>query len=316
MARKMVHQRWFFALFMSISLLLVTTTALAAPLYSPWGPAAILESVPGTSPELNTQFLDGCPMESRDGMELYIASNRPGGLGGIDIWVAERTSADGPYGAPVNLGPTINSPANDFCPSPLRDGKGFMFVSNRSGSCGGDDIYMTRWNPETGWEAPTNLGCEADGGVNSGGNEAGPVLVFAESGPPTLYFSSTRSGGGDLYMSTKGNGWSFNPAEPVPGVNSAANDMQPTVSQDGREIIFASNRPGSQGFDIWSASRDSIAVPWSVPVNLGPNVNSIGNETRPSLSWHGTTLLFGSTRAGVEGVSDIFYTTRDQFTGP
>jgi Tol biopolymer transport system component len=317
MDKQMVHKRWFYVLLVSFALLLITTTAFAAPSFSPWEPAASLESVPGTSSELNTPFLDGCPMLSRDGLQLYMASTRPGGLGGIDIWVAERPSPDEPFGAPANVGAPVNTSANEFCPSLLRDGHGFLFASNRPGGCGGDDIYMTRWHPQSGWEAPTKLGCEEDGGVNSAANEAGPVLVFAEPGPPTLYFSSTRAGNGDLYMSQKGNDWSFGPAEPVPGVNSTtARDMQPSVSQDGREMVFASDRPGSQGLDIWSANRDSIADSWSVPVNLGPDVNSAANETRPSLSWDGTMLLFGTNRPGVEGESDIFYATRDQVPAP
>jgi hypothetical protein len=166
-----------------------------------------------------------------------------------------------------------------------------------------------------GWEEPVNLGCE----VNSSADEAGPVLSFAEPSPPTLYFSSTRvggPGGGNLYLSQKADSWSFDPAELVPGVNSDYDDMQPSVGRDGRELVFASNRPGGQGgFDIWSASRDSIAGDWSAPVNLGPNVNSTANETRPSLSWEGTTLLFGSTRPGGEGISDIYYATRDRIPG-
>lgn len=55
----------------------------------------------------------------------------------------------------------------------------------------------------------------------------------------------------------------------------------------------------------------SIVAAWSTPVNLGPNVNSAANETRPSLSWDAKTLIFGTTRPGVEGVSDIYYSTRD-----
>ena len=318
---------------------LAATPVLAANSFSPWGSALSLESTPGTSSELNTPFLDGCPMLSPDGRQLYLASDRPGGLGGLDIWVAERASPDGPFGAPVNLGAPINSPYNDFCPSPLRGGHRFMFVSNRPGGCGGSDIYLTRRHGESEWEAPVNLGCE----VNSSADEAGPVLSFAESGPPTLYFSSNRAGGlggSDLYQSLKANSWpfddddgdrheteveyqsrkddswSFGPAEPVSSVNSAYDDMQPSVRHDGRELVFASNRPGGQGgFDIWSASRDSTADDWSAPVNLGPNVNSTANETRPSLSWKGTTLLFGSNRPGGEGISDIYYTTRDRIRG-
>jgi ribosomal protein L24E len=308
----MLNQRLFHTFLATFLILLVTTTAFAAPSFSSWGPAANLESVPGTSSELNTPYLDGCPILSRNGLQLYMASDRPGGLGGIDIWVAERASPDGPFGDPVNVGEPINSTDNDFCPSPLRDGHGFMFVSNRPGGCGGSDIYLTRYNPETGWQAPVNLGCD----VNSAADEAGPVLVFADPESPTLYFFSAREegpGGPDLYQSQMTGGWSFGPAELVPGVNSDSADIQPYVRRDGRELVFASDRSSGVGsFDIWSASREAITDPWSEPVNLGPNVNSAAGETRPSLSWDGTMLLFGTTRPGVEGVSDIFYATRDK----
>jgi len=190
-----------------------------------------------------------------------------------------------------------------------------MFVSNRPGGCGGSDIYLTRRHALHGWKEPVNLGCE----VNSSADEAGPVLSFAEPGSPTLYFSSTRAGGlggSDLYLSRKSGSWAFDPAEPVAGVNSPYDDARPSVRHDGRELIFDSNRPGGQGgFDIWSASRDSVAGSWSVPVNLGPNVNSTANETRPSLSWEGTRLLFDSNRPGGEGVSDIYYAIRDRNPG-
>jgi hypothetical protein len=284
--------------------------ALAAPPIEPWEPAANLESIPGTSTELNTPAAEGCPMLSRDGLQLYFASNRPGGLGELDIWVAERAGPEEPFGTPVNLGAPINSPGNDFCPSPLRDGKGFLFVSNRPGGCGGTDIYLTRSHPQNGWATPRNLGCT----VNSSADEAGPVLVFAEAGPPALYFSSARPselGGINLYRSEKGRAWSFAAPELVPGVNSDADDIQPYVRRDGRELVFASNRPGSQGFDIWSAGRDSSGDPWSTPVNLGPDINSPEGETRPSLSWDGKTLLFGSNRPGVEGQTDLFFSTRN-----
>jgi len=306
----LIGKRWFRSVLGGLALLLVAVPAFAAPLYSSWGAAASLESVPGTSAELNTAALEGCPTLSHDGLQLYIASNRPGGLGGIDIWVAERASPDDPFGAPANMGAPINSPANDFCPSLSRDGKRFLFVSNRPEGCGGADIYMTRYHPEQGWQAPENLGCE----VNSSADEAGPVLVQAEPGPPTLYFSSARVGGPggiNLYLSRMVGGWSFGRAELVDGVNSDADDMQPYLRRDGRELVFASNRSGGQGsFDIWSAGRDSIADSWSAPVNLGANVNSAASESRPSLSWEGTMLLFGTTRPGVEGASDIFYSTR------
>jgi hypothetical protein len=306
MSRRFIHP-----LLGSIALLLVAVSALAALSYTPWAPAANLESAPGTSSELNTPFLEGCPILSRNGRQLYIASDRPGGVGGLDIWVAERSSPHAPFGAPVNMGEPINSAYNDFCPSPQPGGR-FMFVSDRPGGCGAGDIYLTRKSRANGWREPENLGCE----VNSPAAEAGPVIWFGAGGP-ILYFSSTRPAsalGANLYMSQWASGWSFAAPELVPGVNSDFDDAQPFIRHDGLELLFYSTRPDNSlgGADIWSASRESTHDDWSAPVNLGPNVNSASNETRPSLSWNGKVLLFGSNRPGVEGVSDIFYSTRDK----
>ena len=82
-----------------------------------------------------------------------MASNRPGGRGGLDIWAAHRDSADDPFDAPVNLGPPINTAADEFCPTPLINGKTLLFVSTKAGGCGGSDIYIAREHPQNGWES-------------------------------------------------------------------------------------------------------------------------------------------------------------------
>ena len=86
------------------------------------------------------------------------------------------------------------------------------------------------------------------------------------------------------------------------------------MRRDGLEIYFDSNRAGSQGVDIWSATRSSVSDPWSVPLNAGAAVNSSANETRPYLSWDATTLFIGSTRIG-EGSADIYAVTRARVHG-
>src|SRR5688572_12565566 len=72
-----------------------------------------------TIPVLNSPVADGCPIESEDGLSLFIASVRPGGFGGNDIWAADRDSTDSPWGAPRNLGESINTASADFCPTPV-----------------------------------------------------------------------------------------------------------------------------------------------------------------------------------------------------
>lgn len=264
-----------------------------------WSPPISAETGLESDAALNTEWVEGCPAVSADGLSLYLASNRPdpAALGGLDIYVARRDSNSDGWGAPVNLGPTINSSAADFCPSPTRDGHSFFFVSERPGGCslgsgtGTGDIYRTRQASDGTWATPTNLGCD----VNSPLEEASPSLIDGNQ----LYFSSNRSGvGSDIYVSwRKGNG-EFAAPTLAPGLNTTFLDFQPNVRRDGREIFFVSNRsPGGQGAaDIWTSTRTSRTGTWTPPVNLGATVNSTGPDTRPFLSWDLTTLYFGSTR--------------------
>jgi WD40-like Beta Propeller Repeat len=281
-----------------------------------WGPAQKIDEVNGNHPDLNTPFLDGCPILSPDGLSLYMASDRPGGQGGLDIWVAHRGRKKEPFGAPVNLPAPINSASADFCPTPIRGG--LFFVSRRatSESCGLADMYFASYDGTRGWGEPVHLGCEPLG-PNSGLDEQGPSVIRVR-GRTYLYFSrsvpvppGTSPVPGDIYVSELG--WrGFGSATPVVELNDpAANDIQPNVRKDGLEIVFSSNRSGGLGGqDIWVATRTSIHHPWSTPGNLGPNVNTDAGETRPSFSWDARTLLFGRA-PGPEGSSDIYVTTRD-----
>jgi hypothetical protein len=276
--------------------------------YGVWSTAVRVESISGTPADFNGATLDGCPFVSRDGKTFFMASTRAGGLGGIDIWVSTRATENDPWGSPVNVGLPVNSSANDFCPTISRDGHLFYFVSNRAGGCGGDDIYTTRLRPD-GWDPVQNLGCD----VNSAANEASPFPLPERADGPVLYFSSTRAGTSDIYRSAS-HGDVFGPAAPVSELNSpTAQDGHPNLRRDELEIFFFSTRPGGFGAqDLYSSTRSSVTEPWTTPVNLGPAVNSSAADTRPSLSWDGTTLYFGSTRAGGDGDSDHYVTTRER----
>lgn len=295
--------------------LVVAAAAFAhGPRYGPWSQAINLESIPGTSSEVNTSSLDGCPIQSPDGRSLYMASNRPGGLGGLDIWVASRESRHDPWGAPENLGEPVNSAADDFCPTPIRRG-GLFFVSREAlpGSCGLGDIYFTRHTRRHGWTEPQRLACAPDG-PNSALDEQGPSYVTG-GGKAQLYFSrSSATVAGEIYVARGRAGSTFGPAVAVPELNDpTANDIQPNVRKDGREVVFSSNRAGTFGAqDIWVSTRERLRDSWSVPVNLGPSVNTAAAESRPSLSRRAETLLFGRA-PGPEGMSDIFVATRERF---
>lgn len=291
--------------------LLPPALAAAGPDFSAWDDADKIDEIADNHPDLNTSNVDGCPAQSPDGLKLYMASNRPGGHGGLDIWVATRQHRGDPWGPPQNLPAPVNSPSNDFCPTPI-EGDGLLFVSQRTidgVTCGLGDIYVTRRNPAHGWNEPTHLACAPDG-PNSEFDEQGPSLVQGQ-----LYFSRSVPTPGELFVSEQvGDG--FGPADPIVELNSEFNDIQPNVRKDGRELVFSSNRDGGHGGqDIWVSTRASVADAWSPPVNLGPTVNTARGESRPFLSSDARQLLFGragapGTGEGGTGAPDIYVTTR------
>ncbi|MEX0709593.1 MAG: hypothetical protein WD116_00135 [Chloroflexota bacterium] len=284
-----------------------TVAVAAAMSFGAWSPAVNAESIPGTSVNLNSSALDGCPFVSQRGDVLYFASGRAGGAGNLDIWYSLR-GPNGAWGEPVNFS-AVNSAADDFCPMAHRNGRTFLFVTARAGGCGGADIYVSRLHETKSWSAPANLGCT----INSSAGEASPSLTDTE-----LYFSSARAGGpggSDIYVSAF-DGTSFGAPALASGLNTAADDSRPNLRRDGLELFFDSNRAGGiGGVDIWTATRASTSDPWSTPTNLGADVNSPLNDLRASLSWNATTLYFGSTRAGGEGSQDLYVTTRSKLTG-
>lgn len=299
------------AAFVIALVLTLTGSALA------WSSAQKIDEMNGNSVEMNTPALDGCPIESPDGLSLYMASNRPGGKGGLDIWIATRSSTSSSWGAPQNLGEPVNSAADDFCPTPV--GKnGLFFVSREAlpGACGQGDIYFTHRTGVAGWAEPERLLC-APAGPNSALDEQGPSWVSASKtlrGKKMLFFSrssATPAVPGEIYVSDRQNGARFGPATAVTELNDAtANDIQPNIRADGLEVVFSSNRAGGMGTqDIWIATRGSLDAPWSTPTNLGAVVNTIAAESRPSFSRNGAQLLFGRA-PGPEGSSDIYMTTR------
>jgi hypothetical protein len=281
---------------------LLATGAIAKN-FGEWSAPVNAETLAGSSSSLNTASNDGCPILNPYDGSLYMASNRPGGEGGLDIWIAPR-SGDG-WGTPVNAGPAINTTADEFCPTPAR-GNRFFFVRRLSAT--DTDIFVVKDLPNKGFGTPQRLATGANA-INSPWEEWSPSW-FEADGREFLYFASTRRGhpAQEVYYSVD-----FGPAQLAQGgVESSASDARPNVRRDGLEIVWDSTRTGSQGTDIYSATRSSVDEPWGSAVQLGNGINSAGNESRASLSWDGTRLMFGTTRAGGEGSADIWTSTRSK----
>jgi len=132
---------------------------------------------------INTEYGEDACHITPDGLALYFDSDRPGGQGGWDIWVATRPSVNDPWTAPVNLGTPVNGPYSDGEPSISADGRVLFMTSNRPGGCGGMDIWMAqRRQPDDPWDTPTNPGYAVNW-------DASDVTSALSSDGSTLYFA-------------------------------------------------------------------------------------------------------------------------------
>lgn len=152
-----------------------------------WSPGVNL------GPPVNTVYWESQPSISPDGKMLFFVSNRPGGMGGMDIWYSISGNG-GKWSKPVNPGKTINTAGDEFSPFIYFNGRTLYFSSNGRPSFGGHDIYSTTLNPDSTWSEPQNLGPA----VNTTADETGLII---ESSGKRAFFSSIRekSKGKDIF---------------------------------------------------------------------------------------------------------------------
>ncbi|MEO7961552.1 MAG: OmpA family protein, partial [Ginsengibacter sp.] len=144
---------------------------------------------------VNSEFWESTPSLSPDKKDLYFSSNVPGGFGGKDIWVCHRNE-NGKWEEPLNLGPEINTAADESTPFIHADNKTLYFNSNgHPGYSDKPDIFLTRKQADGKWSKPENLGYP----INTIDDE-GSLIVSADG--KTAFYSSDKSdtkGGLDIY---------------------------------------------------------------------------------------------------------------------
>ena len=268
-------------------------------------------------PPLNTQYNDTYAFVTRDGLDVYFTSDRPGGLGGDDLWMSHRETVDSTWQEPTNLA-VLNTAAADSLAVLSFDEETMIFSSTRAGGCGASDVWMSkRAHRDAEWSTPFNIGCV----VNTGAAEQAPALLAGKThhhSPTTLFYGSNRAGGlgdFDVYASSSDDpglaAASFGPGVLVPELSSAGRDTRVWPRRDGLEIFITSDRAGGVGkIDLWVATRASRDDKWSKPVDIAAPINSVGDDGSPQLSQDGGTLYFFSNRAGGLGGRDIYFTTR------
>lgn len=200
-----------------------TTTA-------PWNP-------PVAVPELNSGGDESGLHLSRDGLTMYFASNRAGGLGNHDIYRASRPTLTQPFAAPVHLA-TVSTAGDES--GPAVDGSELLLMITANPAP--RDLYASERATTTApWPPPAPIA-----GLDSSSDQSGP-----DPSPDGLavYFASDRAGGlgaQDLYVATRPTrNDPFGTAVALTSINSTVADNTVWTSADGRTLYFASARSGT-----------------------------------------------------------------------
>src|SRR5437660_1662010 len=245
--------------------------------------------------------------------------------------VADATGEEpqyGPWSAPVNLGPVINTAANEQHPAISQDGLSLYISSDRLGGFGGLDIWVSQRactdadDPACAWQTPAHLGPN----INSAGNDLAPA--FTPDGHQ-LYFHSTGRGGcglADIFVARrhdKRDDFGWEPAENLGCVvNSPYADAGPTYFEDETTGITTlyftvqNNPPSSdQGFDIYASTRSGDEGAFGLPA-LVPELSSPYRDTRTAIRRDGLEIFLSSGRPGDDvvghsaGSEDLWVSTR------
>ncbi|HPY68062.1 MAG TPA: hypothetical protein PLP03_07865 [Bacteroidales bacterium] len=105
---------------------------------------------------INTRYWESHGFVTEDGEQLIFASDRPGGFGGLDLYLSKKVNGD--WGPPVNLGPEINTQFNEDRPFLINNGKILFFSSQGHSTMGGYDLFRSELQSNGLWSKPSNLG--------------------------------------------------------------------------------------------------------------------------------------------------------------
>ena len=144
---------------------------------------------------LNSKYYEASICQSADSSMLFFTSARPGGFGGLDIYMSRREGKND-WSEPMNLGPRINTPANEDSPYFHPDGRTLYYSSNGPNGYGGYDIFVTEFDSAAGdFMVPLNMGSP----INSPDDEI--YFVLSADGLHGYYTSGKEGGFGekDIY---------------------------------------------------------------------------------------------------------------------
>ena len=206
---------------------------------------------------------------------------------------------------PINIGSEINTKDDEYLPVITADEETIIFTrkTNRN-----EDFYKSIKKEDT-WLTAEYLSKD----INTLNYNEGSQCISPDG--TYLFFTGCNRPDGlgrcDIYISKReGKGWSkpFNIGGPV---NTAGWESQPSISADGRTLYFVSTRKGGfGGYDIWKSDLNTNGS-WSVPLNLGSNINTEYDEQSPFIHPDDESLYFSSNGWPGFGNKDLFISRKN-----
>ncbi len=213
----------------------------------------------------------------------------------------------------MSLGDSINSPFADYSPVVTADESQIFFTSRRPTNSSApvdytgqyfENIYMAN-KVGTQWGHAYNIGAP----INVAGQHAATVGISPDG--QTILIYKDDNGDGNIYTThLNGTEWST-PEKLDDNVDSKYWEPSASISADGQQLYFTSNRPGGFGGRDIYMSRLLPNGQWGKALNLGPKINTEFEEDAPFIHPDGKTLYFSSTGHNTMGGFDIFYSTLD-----
>lgn len=282
------------------SVLLILSSSLAAQL-----------QVTSLGANVNSRYDELAPVLSPDGNVIYFCREGHSDNVGVktivdgasalrddqDIWVS-RKQADGTWGEAEHIAAPFNSKTYDFPIGTSADGK-TLYIGNVYNKEGGvtPGVSKTRFHKGK-WTFPEPLR------IQNFYNEANLVNYSLSADERTLILNLQRKdtvGKMDLYVSflQPDDSWS-EPLSLGSEINSAFMEVTPFLAADNKTMYFASNRPGGSGqFDMYMSRRqDNTWTRWTEPLNLGPKINTTGNDINYVIAPTGDYAIFSSDTPG------------------
>ncbi len=266
-----------------------------------WGDE-LIEAVPFNDKEYSVCH----PALTKDAKTIYFASDKPGGYGGVDIYMSMR-EIGGQWGTPINLGPKVNTSGDEMFPYTAEDGT-LYFSSNGHTGLGGLDVFSTTMvktgNKMTNWTDPENLGYP----INTNSDDFGYVI---NGDNKKGYFCSNREGGqgdDDIYSFTKKgiilNGIVYDAATglPIEGAQVVMKDedVEKGKAKSGKEGDFKFAATPGKKYKFFATKPGYLPAELSFDVKEKPELVKI-----PMISEGGCnmeiTVLDKKTRDPMEG---------------